>query len=504
MNNNDTEAIDELAKMIVSPIYFIEKMWGLTPQPIICSETHDHSFPCFGLFVLGKNITWQQTQVLQAIEKGKKRISVASGNRVGKDAMLSWLIHWYLFCHHNAQVGCTAPSTNQMYDVLWKELSLWHQRLPEGIKEKFEWSTTHFKMKENPNAWWARARTARKENPEAFAGLHGNFIFLVVDEASAVPDEVITAGEGALGGENNLVIYVGNPTRLEGFFYDSHHKDKSKWTTFQFDGRESPNVSQEFISETIAKYNEDSDEFRWKIRGLFPKAEGIDKGGWMQLLKESDLRFVEDVDLFRNAKMGIDPSGEGNNKTAIVIRDPFKAKVVCIEEISTPKSVAEKALTLMAHYEITAGRVTVDNFGSGANVSQEIALATHDRIAAVNVGDKADDEERFINKRAECYWRLREWIITGGLLVKHSGWKELLTIRYKRTLKGKIQIMSKVDMKDKYGYESPDVSDALSLSFLQKDFAIGTTHSTSKEFRDMIKRRNVSIGKEKKLLFVQN
>ena len=252
MTTPEQLGLENLRKMQKSPIFFIEQMWHLIPQPLICSlQNHDHVFACYGTFTLGKHITWQQVKILQAIEQGHKRISVASGNRVGKDALLSWIIHWYLFTRLDAQVGCTAPSREQMYDVLWKELSFWQQRLPKDIKGKFEWSTTHYKIKERPESWWARARTARKENPEAFAGLHGKYILLIADEASGVPDEVITAGEGALGGENNLVLYVGNPTRLDGFFYDSHHKDKTKWKIFQFDGRESPNVSPEFIKEWI-------------------------------------------------------------------------------------------------------------------------------------------------------------------------------------------------------------------------------------------------------------
>ena len=55
-------------------------------------------------------------------------------------------------------------------------------------------------------------------------------------------------------------------------------------------------------------------------------------------------------------------------------------------------------------------------------------------------------------------------MIAGGQLVKHPDWKQLLTIRYKRTGTGKIQIMSKDEMMRR-GWESPDLADALSLTF---------------------------------------
>ena len=49
--------------------------------------------------------------------------------------------------------------------------------------------------------------------------------------------------------------------------------------------------------------------------------------------------------------------------------------------------------------------------------------------------------------------------------MNHPHWKQLLTIRYKRTGAGKIQIMSKSESKTVYGFDSPDLADALSLSF---------------------------------------
>src|SRR6266481_7271936 len=97
-----------------SPILFIEKTWGLVPQ-------RDNS-----KFVKGKHITWQQHDILLAVEaaiqgKALKRISIASGHGIGKTTALAWLILWYLFCFKDAQVPCTAPTSDQIHDVLWKE-----------------------------------------------------------------------------------------------------------------------------------------------------------------------------------------------------------------------------------------------------------------------------------------------------------------------------------------------------------------------------------------------
>ena len=468
-----------LKSWINSPIAFVKSIWGLSPQPLICEKNHEHIFSCYGDFIRGEMITWQQHKVLLAVEKAMrgeapKRISVVTGHGIGKTALLSWLIHWFLFTRFNSQIGCTAPTSDQIYDIGWKELAVWNQRLPADIKKLFEWSTTHYKITEAPQTWWARARTARKESPEAFAGLHGDNVMLIADEASGVADEIYRVGEGSLTNKDTLVVLVGNGTRLEGYFYDTHNVDKANWQNLSFDSRESPVVEPGFAERIKNKYGEESDEFRFMVQGLFPKIGQIIDGNWMPLLSEQDLNLVADIGGMIEAKLGVDPSGEGSNKTAFVVRDNFRAKVAKLEDKSNPKGIAESMATLSTHYSIPSGKITVDAFGVGANVSQEYALALGERVQAINVGEKADDPERFTNKRSENYWRLREWIMKGGQLVKHPAWKQLLTIYYKRNLSGKIQIMSKDDMYKKHGWESPDVADALSLCF-NKEKSDGST-----------------------------
>ena len=154
---------------------------------------------------------------------------------------------------------------------------------------------------------------------------------------------------------------------------------------------------------------------------------------------------------------------KGSDASTWVVRDDFGAQVVAEEKISTAKSVAQKTLTLMEMMGVYEDHVIVDNFGVGANVVQELAMANV-RCRSVNVNEKASDPERFINKRAEAFWRLREWLNKGAELSRHASWQELLTIRYRRQLSGKIQVMPKQDMR-KEGYPSPNTADALMLTF---------------------------------------
>lgn len=381
-------------------------------------------------------------------------------------ATLSWLLLWYLFCYKDAQIPCTAPTADQMYDVLWKEVAKWHKKMPEWMQNKYEVTSNYVRITESPETWFARAKTARKENPEALAGVHGDFVMMLVDEASGVPEEIFNTAEGAMTGENVLIIMISNPTRVIGYFYDSHHKDKHNWQTFEFSSLDSPIVDRGYVQRIIDKHGEDSDEYKIRVLGEFPSTDMLDDSGYIPLLDENDLIFANEEEFVGERMLGVDVAGEGSNKTVWVLRDAYQAKVIASELVSSPKSVAQKTLTLMDRYSVKDRYVFVDGFGVGAATVTELALAGH-RVQSVNVGDKPVDVERYINKRAELFWLMREWLITGGKLIGIDKWDDLRVIRYRRELSGKMKIKGKREMV-RDGIQSPDVADALMLTFAKK------------------------------------
>ncbi len=498
ISQRDVEIFKEMQK---SPLKFIENMWGLKPQPVkpeyketvfrLLQENrfdeitagmfgdYDSSLKTWKWyeFEKGTHLTWQQSILLYSVEAivqkriTKNRISVVSGHGTGKSTTFSFLMFWYLTCYKDSQIPCTAPSAPQMFDILWKEVSKWHQKMPEPFKKMFDVTTDYVRVIESPKTWFARARTASKDKPEALAGVHGDYVMMLVDEASGVDDMIYNTAEGALTNSNYLVLLISNPTRLTGYLYDTHNSDKKNWITFRFNSEESPIVDNDFIARIIEKHGIDSDEYRIRVLGMFPKIEGLDEKGYSFLVSESMLSnaFVDYAPskFTKQCRLGVDPSGEGSDHTIWVIRDAFCAKIAAIEQISTPKSIAQKTLTLMNEYDILAEDVYIDNFGVGANVAYELGLLLH-RVKPVNVGNQAQDTSRFINSRAEAYWRLREWLAKGGTLLKNPRFKELLNIKYRAELSGKLKIMSKLDMK-KLGIDSPDTADALMLTFVDAD-----------------------------------
>ena len=468
-----------------SPIAFVSAMWSLTPQDIkpeykdvvdLLKETaqwQEFRAEYFEPFIKGKHLTWQQWVMLLMVEHGiqggNKKISIVSGHGTSKTSTVSLLILWYLFCFKDSQVGATAPTSDQIHTVLWKELSLWLGKMPQQIACLYEWSNGYLRIIERPNTWFARAKTAGKDNPEAMAGFHGEYVFLIFDEASGIDDVIFRSAEGSLTGENTLVMMISNGTRNEGYFYNTHHDDKNNWQTLELNSEDSPIVKEGYIQRIESLYGRESDEFNIRVRGKFPSSEQMDQSGWIPLITDAQITQVSDNVPFVGKKaMGIDPSGEGDDSSIWVLRDRFQARVVGVENTSNEKTVAKKTLDILKESEVSPEEITTDGFGIGMNVSRELLLLDHQMsINAINWGEKAEDEV-YANRKAELCFRGRDWLIRGGAIAGDELKRDILSYKYKNQLNGKKIMMPKVDQKKLLG-RSPDRGDAFFLSFLNKD-----------------------------------
>lgn len=474
-----------------NPLMFIEDMFWLTPQKVLpeyktlledCRETGDYSRiknSMFEKFTKYENLTWQQVEIVLAVarwiqskDKNKKKIAVKSGHGIGKSSIISIIIIRFLFCYYHAVIWCTAPTQIQMQDVLRKELSLWKDRLPEWIKDLFEHTQNYLRVWDNDwdkAARYARARTAAKEHPEALAWLHSDNLMIIADEASWVPDEIFETAMSAMTNPNFIFLMISNPTRLEWYFYKAFTDNVDTFQTLSFNSEESPIVDWSFVNNIIDDYWKDSDQYRVRVLWEFPKAWLLDDKWWIPLFDPNEITFITDeqasYELNEFDKLWIDPSWNWKDFTSFVARNNFYAKRVAREQKSTEKSIAQKTVQLQAILpRLKEDKIFYDNFWVGANVWQELAK---EWIFArwVNVWNQADDSNTFLNKRAECYWRLKkeckQWF---KLIWNAKERSDLLMIKYKRTEKWLIRIMDKVEMRKEFG-KSPDDADALALTF---------------------------------------
>ncbi len=92
------------------------------------------------------------------------------------------------------------------------------------------------------------------------------------------------------------------------------------------------------------------------------------------------------------------------------------------------------------------------------------------KVFGINFGsaaahwDAEGAKPRYANKRAEIYGSVKDWLATGSLPSDSELAADLTGVEYGFNARGEIQLEKKDDMK-KRGLASPDIADALALTF---------------------------------------
>lgn len=425
---------------------------------------------------------WKASRLL--VER--KRLSIRSGHGVGKTAFLAWSIIWLLLCFHPTRVPCTAPTGHQLKDVLWAELAKWLERLRERVPEiaaQFEWLTTEFRLRDSPKESFAVARTARAERPEALQGAHAHgpeaAVLVLADEAAGVPDVIFEVGEGVLTADNCYAILAANPSRVSGYFYDTHHKNRALWGTVHVPCSDSPVVSPKYATEMEAKYGRDSNVYRVRVLGEFPKADP-DQLIPLYLCEEAQARY-EKIENTGPIVWGVDPAGQGTDRTVLIKRNDVTTLAPHqtwrgLEAMQVAGKIYVEWLDCKQEERPTC--VCVDGIGIGAGIASRLAELGLP-VLSVMVSELPSNRREYWRLRDELYWKVREWLVNRKSALHPKDDElvaELTLFRWlPPTSDGLIRIERKDEVKKRLKTESsPDVADALMLSF-----AFNTPHAAT-------------------------
>ncbi len=425
---------------------------------------------------------WQE-EVLDDLAKFPK-VSVRSGQGVGKTALEAGSIIWFLTCRPYSKVIATAPTMQQLYDVLWAEVAKWLNN--SLIKTLLKWTKTKIYIVGDEERWFATAKTATK--PENMQGFHEDHMLIVVDEASGVADPIMEAILGTLSGFDNKLLMCGNPNKLEGVFYDSHNVDRDKYKTHKVSSFDSKRTSRDNIEMLLNKYGRDSDVARVRIFGDFPKG-ALDSLISMETVELATETSFEEKELKRAEvfHIGVDVARFGDDSTILFPRIINKAltfrRYSKQDTMETAGKVLKLAKEMLDHYpNLRKGIVKVDDTGVGGGVTDRLREVVEQdnlplEIMPINNGESATDDYYF-NLGAQLWGHMRELLeenMTNNLQGKEAVIelpndptliKQLSNRKYKITSRGKIQLESKQDMKNR-NVGSPDIADALTLAFYE-------------------------------------
>lgn len=268
---------------------------------------------------------WQKAVFTDIAEYPK--VSVRSGQGVGKTGCEAILCLWFLACFPYSRVVATAPTKQQLNDVLWAEVSKWQSKSP-FLKAVLKWTKTKVSVIGYEERWFATARTATK--PENMQGFHEDNMLFIVDEASGVADPIMEAILGTLSGANNKLLMCGNPTKTSGTFYDSHYRDRALYCCHKVSSRDSVRTNKENIAAMERKYGKESNFVRVRVDGDFPKQEDdVFIPLELILASTSAVRDFEEPGIPDLIHIGCDVARFGDDKTIIGSKVNEKTDIVC-------------------------------------------------------------------------------------------------------------------------------------------------------------------------------
>lgn len=430
-----------------------------------------------------------QVDALNTLAKYKK-IAIKSGHGVGKSGLFAYIGYWLLFCRIPVKVVVTAPTKHQLYDIAWPEFAILRRYMLPEFASQLSNIGDKISLIGAEDECFIIPRTSRKEVPEALQGLHGENIALLIDEASGVHDQMFIVGEGMLTTESTYVVAASNPTRRKGWFFDLFNTNKTfqekYWRLKTISCYDSSLVNSEYIQYMLDKYGEDSDVFKVRVLGEFPKSDA-DSFISEELIRKSVEREIETQYFYEI--WGLDVARKGNNKTVLTRRCGRKLIKQYVWAKLDTMQICGRIIDLYDESD-KAGNppnsICIDVIGVGSGV--------YDRLSELNLpvvfvhsGSESSSKDVHLNYRMDLWSKMKDWFEDSASI---SDDDELIdqvsSVPTMFSSSGKMRMATKDELLA-LGVQSPDKADSLMLTFADRDML---KEGAIEEVKEQTKRYN--------------
>jgi hypothetical protein len=484
----------------------------------------------FATEILGvKHLTEEQKEILVSV-RDRKTTNVQAAHSVGKSFSMALVVLWYVFAV-GGQVFTTAPTLQQVKDILWKEI----RQLYDKCQIELGGKRGELFVKKDESAK-AVGYTAKHTDSNAFQGRHAVNLLLIQDEADGVSNTIDEAFESCLTGSLNRGVRIGNPLTTGSAFFKSCQLDKIKITVWQHpnvswayeevlaengkaihrlkpaiaarilkpenDRQDDPVLPQEqwdedlprdvipgavsiaWIERIRVKYDEFSSYWESRIEANFPgdDTEGIIPLSW---LKEARDRYDQDTEKWDQEarldrwRIGVDVS-DGGDRHAISV---WRGRVLYSVRYIQPKNDREDTITLAKDYIVPLIKslggmygCAVDNTGVGAGTLGWLRSQGH-FAQGCKFGESPENKHEFVDRKTELYWWLRDGLRKGEIAIAPLGdveeevFEEIAAIRYNPDTDNKVKCEQKKETKKRLK-RSPDGGDAVVIAGEIKPMAL--------------------------------
>jgi hypothetical protein len=466
VDDSEGELIDLMASCYASPLkhVLVSYPWGVKGTPLEGRDGPD---------------VWQREFLIELGEEVKKRkfdgsqsvqpiqFSTSSGHGIGKSCLSAWIVIWVRDTRPQSMGTITATTAEQLRSRTFGELQKWDSmsltkhwfRLNAGTAGSLNM------YHKDDRTWGCTGQTCQENNSEAFAGQHrdSSTSYYIFDEASGVPDTIYAVREGGLTDGEPMTFDFGNPTRNSGQFHANMvGKFRRRFIKRFIDSRSVSITNKEYLNRMIEDHGIDSDQVKVRVLGQFPSAstyqfisiDDVDKAMAREVMP-AEYNFAPTI-------IGVDPAWTGDDDFVIYMRQGLNSKLLG-KYARNDNDVQMAQLIAQFEDDYDADAVFIDGgFGTGI-----VSIGhTMGRVEwqIVWFGDKSMDRG-CLNKRAEMWDQMRQWIKDGGCLEGSETMRADLTgVELVPRLDGKKQLESKEHMKQR-GLASPNEADALAITF---------------------------------------
>ena len=397
----------------------------------------------FAREILGiERLAFSQIDILEAI-RAHRNVSVVCGHRTGRTEAFAIAALWFYCSFREARVLLTAVKAEQLQGTLWRAV----RRLVQNSKIKID-GVLNDTAKSGLVAEDGRqiiGQTAR--TGEGLQGFAGPAIMVLVDEASGVSDQFFDSLTSLLAGEGTQRrVYGGNPTRNNGVFFESQHRNKALFKCLNFSSLDIANslrhdpipglASVEWCEERKTEYGEDSHSYRVRVLGQwvadldgkiipFAALESA-RSLWDERVKDADPRSIEG-----DLQIGVDPADDGvvGDETAFAVRRGNNILTVYARRGINAETIRDEILALITRYgrPLETPRVAIDAEGGvGTTLRNELRayLDSHRgafTLVTVRAGKSYYGSQEYHHIRDGLWGEAAKWIKAGGAIPADDG-----------------------------------------------------------------------------------
>lgn len=299
------------------------------------------------------------------------------------------------------------------------------------------------------------------DNVHALRGLRLDFA--VLDEVAQLKPELwVDVMQPALSDRKGGAVFIGTPQGINLFselFYKA--KDLPEWHAATYTVYD----TQAIDPDEVVRLKRDMSETSFAREYLCSfTAAGDDQLISLAEAEDAARREYKPKE-FEHAPViiGVDPARFGDDRSVICRRQGLQCFTPLVYRGIDNMDLAARVAAQIEEHNPDA--VFIDS-GAGAGVIDRLRQLDYD-VIEVAFGGKSTYPNLYLNRRAEMWFAMREWIISGGAIPNDSALKqELATPIYWFDAAGRKVLEPKDEIKKRLqGGGSPDMADALALTF---------------------------------------